>query len=171
MAKKKKTRTQQQTTLIIVGEGEHEKAFLQHMKSIYDSRFSGKKVTLDFAGGGSPRDIISYTDKHTRHTAFDFIYILMDSDIDISSKDLKIAKDKSFIILQSEPLCLEGMLLEVLKQPALATAQACKDKLHPQLSGNPAIAESYSPLFDKPVLDKTSKATIVTLREVLAKTY
>jgi hypothetical protein len=64
---KKKIRNQQQTTLIIVGEGEHEQAFLQHMKSIYNNRLSGKKVTLDFAGGGSPHDVIKYTVKQTQH--------------------------------------------------------------------------------------------------------
>ena len=168
---KNKIRNQQQTTLIIVGEGEHEQAFLQHMKSIYDNRLSGKKVTLDFAGGGSPHDVIKYTVKQTQHRAFDYIYILMDSDVAIEAKDTKTAKEKNFILLQSEPLCLEGMLLEVLKQAALPTSQACKNKLHPQLSGSPTEASSYSPLFDKPVLDKTTKMTIVTLREILKKSY
>jgi hypothetical protein len=63
------------------------------------------------------------------------------------------------------------MLLEVLKQTALPTSQACKNKLHPQLSGDPTEACSYSPLFDKPVLDKTTKMTIVMLREILKKSY
>lgn len=43
MAKKKTPRTTQQTTLIIVGEGECEKAFLEHLKSLYNERHSGKK--------------------------------------------------------------------------------------------------------------------------------
>ena len=95
----------------------------------------------------------------------------MDSDVAIEAKDTKTAKEKNFILLQSEPLCLEGMLLEVLKQTALPTSQACKNKLHPQLSGDPTEACSYSPLFDKPVLDKTTKMTIVMLREILKKSY
>lgn len=158
-------------TILIMGEGEHEEDFLKHMKLIYDQRLSGKKVKIEYNGGGSPHDIVKYTVKQTQHREFDIVYILMDSDVEIGVKDLKVAKDKKFIILQSEPLCLEGMLLEVLKQTALPTSQACKDKLYPQLSGSPTVADSYSPLFDKPVLDKTSKATIVTLREILAKTY
>ncbi|WP_227503102.1 hypothetical protein [Moraxella bovoculi] len=54
MAKKKTPRTTQQTTLIIVGEGECEKAFLEHLKSLYNERHSGKKIKIDYQGGVHP---------------------------------------------------------------------------------------------------------------------
>lgn len=38
-----KTRHIKKTTLIIVAEGVHDKAFLDHMKSLYDHRDSGQK--------------------------------------------------------------------------------------------------------------------------------
>jgi hypothetical protein len=60
------------------------------------------------------------------------------------------------------------MLLEVLKQTIPQNSKACKDKLHPQLSGHPAYKESYRVKFPKPVLDTTTKQTIVSLRNVLA---
>ena len=73
---------------------------------------------------------------------------------------VKITTDSGIIILYSEPLCLEGMLLSVLKQNIPHTAQKCKSMLHPQLSDNPALPKSYDPLFAKPVLDETNHATV-----------
>lgn len=171
MAKKKTPRTTQQTTLIIVGEGECEKAFLEHLKSLYNERHSGKKIKIDYQGGGSPHDIIKYTHKTTRHISYDEIYILMDSDVTVADSDQKFAKDNRFTILYSTPLCLEGMLLEVLGQPTPTTAQACKDSLYPQLSGNPTQKDSYLPLFDKPTIDNSDHATIAQLTSILSKTY
>ncbi len=168
MAKKKnKQRKIKQTTLIVVGEGQHDKAFLKHMQGIYDGRETGQKVTIDFSSGGSPHDIIKDSIKKVGHIGYDKKYIVMDSDVAINSKDLKKAKEGKFTILQSEPICLEGMLLDVLQQKIPNTAQQCKKILHPQLSGQPTEVKSYSPLFDKPVLDVTNKQTIVTLRELL----
>lgn len=171
MAKRQPRAIRELKTILIMGEGEHEEAFLEHMKLVYNQRLSGKKVTIDYNGGGSPHDIVKYTVKQTYNANYDLVYILMDCDVKISAKDLATADKKGFVILESDPLCLEGMLLEVINQTAPKTSYACKSKLHPKLSGNPSELSSYSPLFNKPVLDKTSKATIVTLREVLAKTY
>lgn len=171
MAKKKTPRTTQQTTLIIVGEGECEKAFLEHLKSLYNERHSGKKIKIDYQGGGSPHDIIKYTQKTTRHIGYDEIYILMDSDVMVKDEDLKTAKDSNFIILYSTPLCLEGMLLKILNQSIPNTNDDCKKKLYPQLSGNPTQKESYLPLFDKTLIDKSDHSTLVKLKTLFAKTH
>jgi len=42
----------QQSTLLVVGEGPHDKAFIEHMKSLYDSRDNGQKVTVKPGDGG-----------------------------------------------------------------------------------------------------------------------
>ena len=167
MAKRKPTRSANKTTLLVMGEGEHDKAFLSHMKGIYHERRSGSKITLDFSSGGSPHDIIKDTVKKSRHVDYDQKFILMDSDIPIKQEDIKAAKDSGIAILYSEPLCLEGMLLSILAQNIPSTAQKCKSVLHPQLSDKPALSKSYEPLFAKPVLDKTNHATVVTLRSLL----
>lgn len=167
MAKRKTTRSVNKTTLLVMGEGEHDKAFLSHMKGIYHERRSGSKVTLDFSSGGSPHDIIKDTVKKSRHVDYDQKFILMDSDVPVKPEDIKVAKDSDINILYSKPLCLEGMLLSILAQSIPNTAKKCKSVLHPQLSDNPALSTSYEPLFAKPVLDKTNHATVVTLRSLL----
>ena len=167
MAKRKLTRSVNKTTLLVMGEGEHDKAFLSHMKGVYHERRSGSKITLDFSSGGSPHDIIKDTVKKSRHVGYGQKFILMDSDVPVKQQDIKAAKNSGITILYSEPLCLEGMLLSILAQSIPHTAQKCKGVLHPQLSDNPAVARSYNLLFSKPVLDKTDHATIVTLRTLL----
>lgn len=163
-----KMRHIKKTTLIVVGEGAHDKAFLDHMKSIYDSRNSGQKIKIDSADGGSPHDVIKTIIKKTNHTDYDRKYILMDSDVAIPQQDLSNAKKNNIVILLSEPLCLEGMLLDILGQTTPPTAESCKRSLHPQLAGQPVYAESYVSLFPKLVLDSAKKQTIIDLRQVLS---
>lgn len=155
------------TTLIVVGEGAHDKAFLDHMKGIYNSRHSGQKVKIDSADGGSPHDVIKTAIKKTSHLDYDQKYILMDSDVPINAADLKLAKAQKITVLLSTPLCLEGMLLEVLRQHIPVTAELCKKRLHPQLAGKPVYAESYQELFPKLILDAAIHQTIIELRTVL----
>lgn len=167
---KNKARHILQASLIVVGEGAHDKAFLSHMKELYDSRETNQKVKIESADGGSPRDIINATISKTKIAEYNRRYILMDSDISISASDYALATEKKITLLLSEPLCLEGMLLDVLGQKTPLTSQDCKGKLHPHLAGHPAIKQSYCVKFPKPVLDATSKQTIVKLRKVLSNT-
>ena len=140
------------TTLIIVGEGPHDKAFLNHMKSLYDDRTTGQKVKIDSADGGSPADIINTIIRKFRNTEFDKRYILLDSDIPIKQQDRERAKKAKIELIESTPVCIEGMLLEVIGHRVPRTNQACKGALHPQLSGKPTTAKSYTTLFTKELL-------------------
>lgn len=167
---KRKPRKTNKTTYLMMGEGEHDKAFLNHMKTLYYIRSLGIKITLDFSGGGSPHDIIKDTIKKTQNFEYSKKIILMDEDVTIKEQDRTLAKQKGIEILLSTPICLEGMLLTILNEKPPHTASKCKSMLHPMLSGNPAQPSSYSPLFAKPVLDNSHHSTIKTLREIFSKT-
>ncbi len=157
----------QLTTLIIVGEGLHDKAFLKHMKQLYDGRATGQKIKIDSADGGSPGDIIKTTIRKNRHIAYDKQYILMDADIPLRQQDYDKAKIKKVEIILSTPYCLEGMLLDILKDDTSGGCKDCKNRLHPQLSGSPIYPNSYSTLFTKSVLDNTDKKQISALRSIM----
>ena len=139
------------------------------MRGIYYNRNSGVKITLDFSSGGSPHDIIKDTVKKTKHTDYDKRFILMDEDIAIKQQDYDIAKKEDIVILQSVPVCLEGMLLTILGEyiVSMSNAQKCKSKLHPKLSGNLVNPKSYHPLFKKQILDETNHTTIQELQKIL----
>lgn len=152
------------STLIIVGEGACEKAFLSHLKQLFSNN-TNQKVKVDSADGGSPYDIVNTTVKKTKHIAYDKKYILMDSDIVIDEKTKKLAKDNNIHIIESIPLCLEGMLLDVLGQRIPSTPIQCKNILHPQLSGSPTDKDSYGALFTMNVLENSD---VVSIKEIVA---
>lgn len=162
----------QLTTLLVVGEGLAEKAFLNHMKSLYDHRNSGQTITIHAADGGSPGSIIKDTQRKYKHSHYDRSYILLDEDIEITNQDRKTAKRLKIELIISSPLCLEGMLLDVLNQPIPGNANAttCKNLLHPQLSGKYTDRHSYAELLPREILDETTKEQIVKLRQALSNT-
>ena len=81
----------QLATLLVVGEGAHDKAFLNHLRDLFDGRETGQKVKVQSSDGGSPRDIIKAAIK-SRHAAYDRRVVFMDSDIPLTDKDTKYAQ-------------------------------------------------------------------------------
>lgn len=141
-------------TLLLVGEGAHDKAFLEHLKSLYDSRDSGQRVKVDAADGGSPRDIIRTVHQKYRNIDFGRRCILMDSDVPVSVSDRELAKKCNLELLLAKPVCLEGLLLSVLGSDAgERSAAQLKGMLHPQLDGRPTDKKSYARLFSRGILD------------------
>ena len=154
------------STLIIVGEGAHEKAFLSHLKTLYSAN-TDQKVKIDSADGGSPQDIVRTALKKSRHIDYDRKFILMDSDIEVDDATIKMAEDNKITIILSEPLCLEGMLLDSLGFSVPDTAKKCKSLLHPKLDGNPADKSSYIRLINKDLLENSNKDQIILLLKIL----
>lgn len=169
MARQRKRRDLRvkQSTLLVVGEGVHERAFLEHMKQLYDRRDNQQRLTVKAADGGSPGDILRVVRKRYQHIDYDRRVILLDDDVPITQPVADEARRLGIVLLLSQPVCLEGMLLDVIGQRAPATAKACKHRLHPQLSGPPTDKTSYSPLFSLAVLDGTLKEAIVELRRLM----
>ncbi|MDF1644050.1 MAG: hypothetical protein P1U80_07680 [Pseudomonadales bacterium] len=165
---RRKIRKVKRAALIVVGEGPQDKAFLNHMKHLYDSRTSGQTVTINSADGGSPGDIIETVRRKHRHADFDKSYILLDSDITITQQNRDAARKRNIELIESTPYCLEGMLLDILGQNIPSTSRECKTILHPQLNDNPATPSAYTTLFPGTVLNTTTKHQIVTLRNVIA---
>ncbi|MDR5903034.1 hypothetical protein QEJ81_13030 [Halomonas icarae] len=169
MARQRKRRDLRvkQSTLLVVGEGAHERAFLEHMKQLYDRRDNQQRLTVKAADGGSPGDVLRVVRKRYQHIDYDRRVILLDADVPIPRQVEDDARRLDIVLLLSQPICLEGMLLDVLGQRAPGTAKACKSCLHPQLTGPPTERSSYAGLFPKAVLDDTTKPAIVELRRMM----
>jgi len=156
-------------TLLIVGEGAHEKAFLQHMKLIYDGE-NNQAVKVDAVSGGSPIEMIDDTLRKYNHAEYDRKVILLDGDVTIRQQDRDKARKHKVELIVSEPVCLEGMLLDVLghKVPEFSSAADCKKRLHPLLAGEPTKSVSYAKCFAKDVLDSTVKEQILRLIKLIS---
>lgn len=155
-------------TLLIVGEGVHEKAFLQHMKSLYDSE-NDQAVKVDAASGGSPIEIIDETIRKYNHADYSRKAIVLDADIPIRQQDRDKARKNKIELIVSQPVCLEGMLLDILGQkvPEFSSAAECKKRLHALLDGEPTKPKSYEKSFPKEILDSVNREQIVRLRNLI----
>lgn len=141
------------TTLLIIGEGATEKAFLDHLKSIYIQRGSGLSVTVRKAFGGSPENIVRYTSNIIRNAAYDKVAILMDTDVPWTDKTISIAQSKKIILIGSKP-CIEGMLLKicgVIDPPQLA--DICKLQCTEVFSGDLTHPRTYKDKITRDQLD------------------
>ncbi|KKA43467.1 RloB domain-containing protein [Salinivibrio sp. KP-1] len=163
----RKSRRVSVTSLLIVGEGVHDRAFLNHMKGLYDDRHNGQTIKVESSDGGSPGNIIRAACKQ-KEAAYDRRFVLMDGDVEITEKDWSSAKKHGIEIIISNPVCLEGMLLSVLGERAGVDGSQCKAKLKPYLGGPPTNKASYEKSFPKPVLDETDKEEIVKLRALMS---
>lgn len=168
----KKQRKAQLATLLAVGEGPADKAFINHLKDLY-SQNTGQRVTVEAEDGGSPATMIRNVIRKHQHADYDRRVLVLDEDVPIRERDLATARQAKIELIISTPVCLEGMLLCVLKQqvPNGVTATYCKNQLHPQLSGRETRRESYRELFPKQVIDNTTKEQIVRLRQLMMNSY
>lgn len=153
-------------TILLVGEGPADAAFLKHVKHLYD-RNPEKKITIKASDGGSPHDIIDTAIRD--RFSFEERYVLLDADL-ITEKDRVNARKNKINLIVSSPHCLEGMLLAVLGQPIPDNSKECKAGLHPMLDGPDTERTAYGKVFSKEVLDKTDKEQIVILRGLIGST-
>lgn len=165
MVKKKKGLRSLKKTLVFVGEGEAEKAFLRHMKSLYG--VGSIKLTIKSAGGKGPDNVINDAISTLENSKCDKVAVLLDTDLPWPGKLVKAARKLDIELIGSTP-CLEGLLLTILGQPhpVPANNRTCKKSLHPQLAGKETLRESYQDLFSKSVLDDASDR-ITELRRII----
>lgn len=108
MAKRKVVRRSVTKTLLLVGEGHAEKAFLSHLKSLFSN--GSFKVSIVTAGGKGPEHVMSHAISCKRCDGYDFVIVLLDTDIVWPKANIKKALSAGINLVGSEP-CLEGLLL------------------------------------------------------------
>lgn len=145
-------------TLILIGEGETEGAFLSHLKALYDSRRSGIQVKVDWTYGGSPTDIIRDAIKLKQGVAYDRAVLILDTDLKWSAEDQRLADGANLILVGSKP-CIEGMLLKILypeKQWETWATRDCKREFHGSClnEDHKLDPERYAKVFTKEVIEK-----------------
>jgi hypothetical protein len=81
-----------QRTLLMVGEGFHEEAFLHHVKRLFAPRGCGLSVTVKNAQGKGAKHVVEWTGRQVENTAYDTVAVLLDTDTDWSLAVAKLAK-------------------------------------------------------------------------------
>jgi hypothetical protein len=128
MAGSTKARISQRKTLLAVGEGQSDVAFLKYLKGIYCSGGNGVAVTIRNANGKGPSNVIGTAIGAIRTASYDHKLCLLDTDLVWTLQNKRDAKSKKIELIGSTP-CLEGMLLQILRRSVPALSDDCKRQL------------------------------------------
>lgn len=144
------------TTLLAVGEGDSEVAFLRHLRSLYCADHAGVNVAVRNAHGRGPGNVISTALGHMRNRAFDRALALLDTDLDWAQKDREAARKAKLVLIGTRP-CLEGLLLKILGIPVPEQSAQCKKAIQTALSADMTELRSYVQHFPKTLLENARK--------------
>lgn len=150
MAKKQKRKANR--TVLIMGEGATEKAFLKHLKNLYGERGSGLAITIRAATGGSPDNIVRYTENIIKNRAYDRVAILMDTDVEWTKETRERARKRKITLIGATP-CIEGLLLNILGHTVPLRSEECKQTCAKVFGGDLMDEGVYQEILGKQVVD------------------
>jgi len=100
-------------TVLLVGEGPCEWAFLKHLVGLFQTRSGAFAAHVENAHGGSPEIVLHSTKKLLRQREYDACVILMDTDRPWPSSLPKSIGKTRMVYAKAAP-CLEGLLLQIV---------------------------------------------------------
>lgn len=155
-------------TLLIVGEGRHEEAFLNHMRQLYAPRGCGLAVTVKNARGKGAQHVIDWTIRQIANAQYDTVAAMLDTDQDWNATVEKRAKAKKIQVLPSEP-CFDAVLLRLLGKNPAGDGKTLKKQLAPFVSNDPTVAQNYAAHFGPECLEagRIREPTIDALLKLL----
>lgn len=168
-AVRKGPRNLMRSTLLVVGEGADDRAFITHMKQLYCPRDSGMSVKVEAGDGGSPGNVITHAIRKYQGKDYDRRLFVLDADLPPDEADYKRATKEGYEIILWQPQCLEGALLDSLGEPVgeHESSQELKARLHPRLDGRHTDASAYATLFTRQILDTGRNVTVTQVRKAL----
>ena len=151
MARHPSPQIAQRQTLLAVGEGKADAAFLRYLRGLYCSGRQGVSVTIRNANGKGPSNVISTAIGALRIASFDQKLCLMDTDIVWTAKNISDAKRHKIQLIGAVP-CLEGLLLRILDKSVPTTSDDCKRQLKSITGKSMLEAEDYAGYFPHELL-------------------
>lgn len=165
MVRHVKTHRAQRQTLLAVGEGKAEVAFLKHLKQLYCSGGNGVAVTIRNAHGKGPRNVIATAIGASSSASYDKEVCLLDTDLEWTAKNKRDAQRKKIELVGSTP-CLEGLLLRILGKVIPRDSCASKQQLRGVTQKNMFETEDYVVDFSYVCL-QSARLSIPELETVL----
>lgn len=151
-------------TVLIVGEGATEVAFLQHLSRLFNRRECGVTCTIRNANGKGPEHILRHTQRLAGSIPYDHRVAFLDNDVPIPDKDKSKAKSQGIEILLSDH-CIEYFLLRLLGKSPPNETKSCK-RMIKNLGIDLLNSADYEKHFTKPVLEQ-QQDRFPTLRRLI----
>ncbi|MDP2254448.1 MAG: hypothetical protein Q8K05_00080 [Polaromonas sp.] len=152
-------------TVLLVGEGDAELQFMQHLKGLYVQRSSGVVVTIKNARGKGAAHVVDFAFRQSRNAAYDVKAALLDTDTDWNDKTRAVARKAKIHVMPCQP-CLEAVLLQLHRAPVQGRMTA---QLKQDFSARFGAAASDAAVlrhFSRDVLDE-ARSRIAVLDELL----
>ncbi len=114
-------------TVLAVGEGETERAFLQFLKEQFNKRDDGISIKIHYAGGGGPECVIRCAIKKSPKS-YDCAFVLLDKDLPCRATYFKKARTNNLELIWCVP-CIEGIFLKIIEpnfEPHVKSTSECK---------------------------------------------
>ncbi len=156
---------EQKETLLLVGEGADEKAFLDYLKSQLAPRGSGAVITIKDAKGKGAKHVIDWTIRQATITQYDKVGVLFDTDTDWTLTVEKKAKQHKICLLKSEP-CFEAMMLRMLNKTPELDSKKLKKQFVVFVNNDATDSKNYAKHFDVVIL-KTMRNTEQAIDQLL----
>ena len=141
-----------QRTLLIVGEGRTEEAFLNHVKMLYAPRGCGLSVSVKNARGKGAKHVVEWTRRQIANADFDTVAAMLDTDQDWSEAVARQARAGRIVVLKSEP-CFEALMLRLQGQNDIGDAKSLKKAFATYVNNDATRPENYARNFDKALLE------------------
>ena len=152
-------------TVLLVGEGDAEVQFMQHLKGLYVQRGSGVVVTIKNARGKGAAHVVDFAFRQSRNAAYDLKAALLDTDTDWNDKTRAAARKAKIHVMPCQP-CLEAVLLTVHSAPVEGRTTAQLKQAFAARFGSAASDASILRHFSREVVDE-ARSRITVLDELL----
>lgn len=134
--------------ILLVGEGADEAAFLNHVKSIFVHRDSGKSVKVKNAQGKGATHVVEWAVRQLANSKYNLVAVMVDTDTGWTQEAQQKAADQNILLLPSEP-CFEAVMLRTLCKRDTGDSQTLKRRFAPYVRNRSTESESYQDHFGR----------------------
>ncbi|GLR64377.1 RloB domain-containing protein [Marinospirillum insulare] len=151
MRKQRRVRKQRKT-LLVVGEGHTEVAFLNYLKALYCRELSSASVKVENAQGKGPENVLNTAISRQKRASYDRVVAVLDTDIEWTAALKKDAKKHGVLLVGNKP-CIEALFLALLGHKSFSETARCKEALVGVISADLLNKDSYASWCTKEMLE------------------
>jgi len=153
MVRKQRSLRTVRRTVLIVGEGYAEEAFLRHIRALYTSKQQGFRMEIGNARGKAAGHVVDHALKLRARAQYDMVAALLDTDADWTAVVRERAIAGEIMVLPSSP-CLEALLLAVIGHGREGNTRSQKTRFLQHFGGEAHEENVIARQLTRPVLDK-----------------
>lgn len=136
-------RRRERKTLLVVGEGHTEVAFLNYLKTLYCRSSSSVRVKVENAHGKGPENVLNTAIRMQNHASYDCVVAVLDTDIVWTDSLIRKARENKVQLVGNTP-CIEALFLSLLGHRPPSDTDACKKDIAAVLGLNLLDKNSYA---------------------------